>query len=363
MASRRSADAVSLRSMTSASRPTAAAQILQDIAVEAARRTSPGCADGQREKVGEAWLSALSFADRDLSRQGVIDDAIDAVADAISDPVPAPEDTRIDPASIPSWRSSTPFGDSVDLQHARILREALDRMPPRLSTLIRLRHGMGSMPPMSVKEIASILTRDEEDIETALASAMRLIRADLLDWQMKSTQGGDEAISQIPSRPAFRVSIRQTPAMIAERTFAAGVIAGTHVLVDSPAKSAARARAAEASERIDPAWLAREEQRRLRARTERLSLAARRRTALAEATTVITEAAIHTPTLSVGLKPDHQQTRFSIYAYDGMGSDGGVALLGGGFLTPSEISRRCDELKADLIRYRDRIVGRRRRIA
>jgi len=326
--------------------------------MEAVRRHSPECEDGRREAMGAAWLASLRIGDRDLTDGTIYENAVVAVKQSIPVELPDIDDPRIDAASIPSWRSSTPFGDAVDGQHARILRKTMDLMPARLSTLLRMRHGLGSLPPMSLKAIADVLDQSTEDVEAGLAAAMRLIRADLLEWQMRSTQGGDEAIAQMPCPSPFRVAIRQTPAMLAERVFAKGVVVGTHVLVDSPAKSAARARAAEASEKVDPTWLAREERRRLKAKTERLATAARRRAALAAASATATRAAVETPTLSVGLKPDDDETRFRIYAFDGRGSDGGIAMLSGDFLTPLEMESRSEELKADLIRYRDRIVGR-----
>lgn len=337
---------------------------LLEIALEAARRTSPRCHEGQREALGSAWLSSLRFGDHDLSDDVAREDALRSVEAELADRTPELDDPRIDPASIPSWRSSTPFGDAVDGQHARILRNAIDLMPARLATLLRLRHGLGSVPPMSFAEISTTLDIPEEDVETGVLSAIRMIRAALLESQMRSTQGGDEAISQIPSPSPFRVAIRSTSALAAERMFAAGVVNGTHALVDSPAKAAARARAAEASERIDPAWLAREERRRLREKTERLALAARRRAALAAASAVATRAAVDTPGLSVGLKTDADEMRFCVYAFDGRGTDGGIAMLSGSFLTPFEMDARCEELKTDLLRYRDRKVGtKRRRVA
>lgn len=346
-----------------AQRPSTSSALIE-IALEAARRSSPGCQAGQREALGSAWLSSLRFGDDDLSDDQNRENALRSVEEDIVEADPEIDDPRIDPDSIPSWRRSTPFGDAVDEQHARILRNAVDLMPPRLATLLRLRHGLGSIPPMSFGEISVALDVPEEDVEKGVLSAIRMIRAALLESQMRSTQGEDEAVCQVPGPRSFSVAIRPTSAVAAERMFAAGVVRGTHALIDSPAKAAARARAAEASERIDPAWLAREERRRLRDRTDRLAIAARRRAALAAASAVAARAAIATPTVSIGLRPDADETAFCIYAFDARGSDGGIAMLGGSFLTPSQLDERCDELKSDLLRYRDRKVEtRRRRVA
>lgn len=238
-------------------------------------------------------------------------------------------------------------------------------LPGRLATLMRLRHGLSATDPMTMMEIAEALSMTQEDVEAGIRSAMRLTRAGLLESQMRSTHGEDEAICQIETPSLFTTSIRPIPAFVAERVFAKGVIAGTHVLVDTPDKAAVRARAAEASDRMDPDWLVREQRRFLDVRAEKLATAARRRAALAAASAVATRAALDTPTLSIGLKPDEDEMRFAVYAFDGRGSDGGSSLLMGAFLTPSEMEMRYDDLKRELLRYKDRRVdgARRRRVA
>ncbi len=345
-------DAVSVTPMNETARHANPIDEVHEIAKRAMLIAHPHDHRRRRDGIGRAWLEALRFGDHDLRDDESIDAAARCVAAAIA-PTPRTTDDRMDPSSIPSWRTSTPFGDAVRAQHIDLLRSAIDAMPPRSALMLRLRHGLGSMQEMSIREIADALGTDPEGVGREVSTAFGMIRASMFEKRIRTIDGDDEAICQGPMPETFRTSVTHMPEHLVRSVFRRGVIAGTHVLVDSDEKIAERARAAIASETIDPEWRRRDQERRADARLRMLNARAHKRAALAAASATATRAAIDTPTLGVGLKPNDDETRFSIYAFDGSDDRGGAVLLGGAYLTPVELEARCDDLRMDLIRYQN----------
>jgi hypothetical protein len=258
-----------------------------------------------------------------------------------------------DPGSIPSWRSSTPMGPAIDAEHRRILKEAIGTMPVAMAATLNLRHGLGPLPALRPGEIAVMLDLELIEVERLLTDAHRMLRAELIARGMDGVEGGDEAIMQASPPSGMKVAISPACLPTVRRLFDEGVAKGTHSPVDTAERAARRAQAALASEKVDPEWARRDAAKREDAKRSVLQAQASRRAALAAATAVVTRAALDTPTLSLGLKPDDDHARFAIYVFDGRDREG-WPLMGGAYQDAAQMDRRFEQLKLELAAYRDR---------